>query len=390
MKSKQSVVWIIQANQTTPIILDYLKTLKTRVERYLDLTFWVPESSKKEFKRLKDLEPVLYKTRTKSASVSEKVYLAKRQALDQQYFSQGLLISDALLHDDLGGGNTQMTMMEALPPKTACGILLQIPSPLGSSEIEERNFHTAVIWARQHQIPIIGYELLPLDTQWTLAPSMLDGVITRYKESYDHLKDQLNHNHIWLLPDYEACMFTSVATQFQLNGVKASYHYKNKAAIPPNRTVLYIPHNVAMIHEYKELIKILSPLGKKLHLMISVGKDQIRGTHTHEQMIKLVCKEDLKEFASHSFHNVNNPWEMMLADAVVASNSGLNTMVAEKELPCILFDPHTSEMERGNKIRVKTPEKLLSLIKNKIKLHQHKFELADILMLLATSRKNNA
>ncbi|WP_022664655.1 hypothetical protein [Desulfospira joergensenii] len=310
--------------------------------------------------------------------------------MSEGYFSDGLSVADTLLLDDLGGGNAMQTTLELIPPEQTCGLILQIPTPLGSSDMEERVFHSATLWARQHGIVSIGYELLPLDIKWTLSPSLPDGVITRCPESRAHMKNHLGHNHIWQIPLYEAAIFSPVATGFHLNGVKASYHYRNQLSIPADRTVLYLPHNVAMIYEYKKLLQTLVPFGKRLHLMFSVGKDQVRGSYTHKQTIELIYEEDLKQIASYSFHDLNNPWEMMMADAVVACSACISTLVGEKELSCIIFDPELPEASRGNKKRVRCSKKLLDMIEALIDSHKQKIELADIMMLLARTGKTNA
>ncbi|WDP87236.1 MAG: hypothetical protein HUN05_20650 [Desulfobacter sp.] len=103
MKPNKNIIWIIQANQTTPVIVDFLKTLQTRVENHISLEFWVPETSAGEMDKLKALSPTVYKTVTRTAAFSDKVFEAKKQALEGACFSQGLLISDVLLLDDLGG-----------------------------------------------------------------------------------------------------------------------------------------------------------------------------------------------------------------------------------------------------------------------------------------------
>ncbi len=79
----------------------------------------------------------------------------------------------------------------------------------------------------------------------------------------------------------------------------------------------------------------------------------------------------------------------MMADGVVACSSGLSTLVAEKELPCIIFDPQVPETLQGNKKRVHTKEQLLAFIEDQIKAHQYKIELADIMMMLAKSGETN-
>jgi len=386
---KKKIIWLIQSNQITPIIAEFLQTLQKRMENYIDLVFVVPKTSVDILANIQSLNPVSFKITTRTAASPYAVYLSKREALGNKTFTEGLSFADTLLLDDLGGGNAQETLLGLSPPPGTCGLILQIPTPLGSSEMEEKIFHAAILWARQNRILSIGYELLPLDTRWTLAPSLPDGVIARHHESYAHLKNQLNHQNIWLLPIYEAAIFSSVSTSFTLSGVKACYHYKNTFAIPSTRTVLYLPHNVAMVYEYQDLIKTLQPLGESLHLMFSIGKDQVRGAYSQKEAIEMVYEKELKHFASHSFHEVNNLWEMMLADAVVACSACFNTEIAEKEILCIIFDPKASPMIRGHKKRVATREELTDSIKKEIENHQYKIEFADILMLLTKTGKSN-
>mgnify|MGYP005843588513 CR=1 FL=1 len=385
---KKKIIWLLQSNQVTPVIRDFLQTLQTRVEHYIDLLFYVPHTSSDIIEKIQCLAPVTFSTKTRTATSSYQAYLAKRDVLGKKDFTDGLLFADTLLLDDLGGGHARQTEFDLKLPDRTRALILQIPSPLGSSETEETMFHAAILWARENKIPALGYELLPLDTRWTLAPSLPDGIITRHPESRDYLEKQLDHRNIWLIPPYEAAIFTSVATSFHVNGVKSCYHHRNQHKITADKTILYLPHNVAMVYEYQQLIKLLMPMGKKLHLMFSIGKDQIRGAHTHQQIIETVYHKELKHFASFSFHDMNYPWEMMLADCVVACEAGFNTQIAEKEMPCIIYDLRMPVMTRGNKKRVNTKQSLIEAVKKISNQHQSYSELADILMIVANNTEN--
>lgn len=385
-KMKKKILWLIQSNQLTPIIIDFLKTLQIRTDKYMELLFIVPETSSKIIEKAKSLNPIVFKVSSRTATDSFQAYLAKRKSLADASFTDGLLFSDTLLIDDLGGGNVRQTNLMIDLPENTQGLVVQIPMPLGSSEEEERIFHSAILWARQNNIPVLGYELLPLDTNWTLAPSLADGIITKTFESYDCLKKQLAHKNIWLLPEYEASIFSSTATSFNLNGAKACYHYKNEHKIQAEKTILYLPHNVAMIYEYQQLINILTPLGDKLHLMFSIGEDQRRGAYSQQETIEIIYEKQLKQFSSYSFHNINNPWEMMMADAIVASSSCFNTELT-KDIPSIIYDPKLSVPNRGNKKKINSKDIFLSTIKEIIDFHQYKTEFATILMMLTTHRK---
>ncbi|OGR14581.1 MAG: hypothetical protein A2277_01625 [Desulfobacterales bacterium RIFOXYA12_FULL_46_15] len=384
---KKDIIWLIQSNQITPTICEFLKTLQTRMANHLNLKFMVPDSSFDILEKIKILKPESFKTSARTATNSYQGYLAKREILKDKKFNEGLGFSDVLLLDDLGGGNVMQTFIELAKPAGTRGLILQIPSPLGSSETEERVFHAAILWANQNCIPVIGYELLPLDTRWTLAPSLLDGIITRYHESYDYLKTIINHKNIWLLPFYEASIFSSVSDEFNLNGARAAYHYRNECSIPARRTVLYVPHNVAMIYEYQEMLNIIEPVGDKLHLMFGFGEDQVRGTYSQKEIIKTVYRNELKKFASYSFHNMNNPWEMLMAESLIACSACFQTNVAqEKNIPGLIFDPLLPALDRGYKKRVNQKNEFLNAVKQSIELKQKKTELGDIIMLLTNKQ----
>jgi len=380
----KKILWLLQSNQITPTIHQFLKLLQTRMKRQIDLSFIVPETSSEISDRIKDLNPLCFKLSNRTATNSYKGYQAKKEILDGTEFTRGLAVSDALLLDDLGGGNVIETTPVIEMEDNTCGLILQIPTPMGSSENEERVFHASIIWARQNKIPAIGYELLPLDIRWTLSTSLPDGVITRYSESNNYLSGILPHKNIWQLPLYEASIFSSVSANFNLNGVKAAYHYKNTHKIPETRTILFIPHNVAMTYEYQEILRIIAPMGKKIHLMFNYGEDQVRGSHTQKEMIEIIYRNELSRFASYSFHNTNSPWEMLMADSIVASSACFQTSIAqEKNIPSIIFDPMLPAMTHGFKQRINSGRQLQGAIKDVIALGTNKRELGTIFMQLS-------
>lgn len=377
--------WLLQSNQVTPIIIEFLKTVQARIEKQLELVFIIPETCPDVIESAKILNPVVFKVSTRTATRSYQVYTAKKKALNGAAFEDGLLIEDTLLLDDLGSGSTRQAVLEIPYSEETCGLLMQVPTPLGSSESEEIVYQAAILWAAQNQIPSIGYEMLPMDTKWTLAPSLPDGIITKSKASFKHLTDKLSHNNIWLLPNHEAAIFSPMSYNFHLNGVRAAYHYKNHFQIPFDRSILYLPHNVALNYEYKGLLSDLKELGEKFHLMFSFGKDQSRGAYSHEETIKTVYADKMKNFASHSFHDANKPWEMMAADAVVSCSSCFQTLIARKELPCIVYDPNIPPGKDQHLLTTGRREDLLNFIKDIESSHHLTTELADILIMIKNS-----
>lgn len=386
MKKRPKLLWLIQSNQITPSICSFLKVLQTRMEHLLDLTFIIPETSKEIEDKLKAVNPAIAHLTTRTAISSPAAYRAKKEILGHEGFSEGLTYSDVLLIDDFGAGNVIQTTIDLSDHEASCGIIIQIPTPLGSSETEERVFHAAILWAQQQRIPIIGYELLPLDTRWMIAPSLVDGVITRTKESYDHLRGLLPPERVWLLPAYEGSLFSSMATEFNLNGVKSAYHNRSQLKIPEHRPVIYLPHNVAMTHEYGQLLDLMLPLAKDLHLMFSEGKDQARGAYTHQKTIELVYRRQLSHFASYSFHDLNATWEMMLADVAVACSPCFQTMIAQdKSIPSLIYDPFLPPAEIGFKTRVNSRDGLLAALDEMIQAKACKTEFGTLFMQLAGS-----
>jgi hypothetical protein len=75
---------------------------------------------------------------------------------------------------------------------------------------------------------------------------------------------------------------------------------------------------------------------------------------------------------------------------VVACEAGFNTQIAEKEMPCIIYDPRMPVMTRSNKKRVNTEQGLIDAIKEISSRHQAYTELADILMIVANTENKHA
>ena len=378
---KNTILWLLQTNQVTPTIAEFLRLFRTRMEAMGDITFMIPSRDKETLKMAKALQPVPFSISARGQERSYRGYLRKKALLQGGEYALGLPFHEALLLDDLGGGSIQEPWLNFPHQERVKGVILQIPTPLGSSNMEEKTTHAWILWAKQKKIPVMGYELLPLDTRWTLIPSMVDGIITTREESYDHLRKTLeNKKQVRLLPSFEGAIFSPASTKFTLNGARAAYHFQNTLAIPQGRTVLFLPHNVAMIHEYKKLLQALRKLGKNLHLMFSIGRDQVRGTHDHQTIIETVCRQELHHFGSHSFHDINAPWEMAMADGVVSCSSCFNTCTAQAQgIPVIIMDETTPPFSRGHIRKVANPNALLNAVKSLMVQNSKRTELGAIL-----------
>ncbi len=380
--TKPVVYWILQNNQVTPHLIDFLNLIRQRVSEFLTLTFLVPETDLKIKEMAAKLSPVLFKISSHSKPNSYEGYCRKRDQLGDSGFSQGLTFRQALLLDDLGSGNLYQALVH--PPKDigVAGIVLQIPSPLGSSESEERIFYSWVHLAKINRAPIVGYELLPLAARWTLAPSLVDAIITTRKESHAYLSGPVADlpTRLWRLPAFEGKFFSPATHPIWRNGLGVRYQHQD---VPMEKTILYIPHNVAMTYEYKNLLEILEPAAKKLHLMLSYGKDQIRGGYTHQQIIETVCKTQLSSF-SYSFHDLSRPWEITMADAAVACSDCYITEVSSAMgIPAIIYDPMVPPAKVGYKTWVQLDTQLLKLVSHVIHTHAGDTELSRILIDMA-------
>ncbi|NOX34961.1 MAG: hypothetical protein GXP56_14745 [Deltaproteobacteria bacterium] len=346
---KPTILWVIQDNQISPIILDFLKLLKKGLGK-INLQVLVPKDDANALKLAQPLNPLTFSSSRRVSERSFENFCRKRDLIHGTQFPGGLKYWQTLILDDLGEGLIMETIL-GLPSLTNVkGIILQIPTPLGSATKEEFIFNAWIRIAYENKVFIAGYELLPLYTRWTMIPSMLDGVITTNELSYDFLSgpDQKIKGRIWKLPRHEGKVFSPGTSALWRNGLEAPYHYKIKHKIPAKNIILYIAHNVAMSYEYKRLLDGIKTLGNRIHLMFSIGKDQIRGTHTHEEIIRTISSKTLDEFCSYSFHDLNAPWEMIMADAVLACSTCYCTIVAESNgIPCLVMDETVPEIENG-------------------------------------------
>ena len=349
MNHKPTVIWVLQNNQISPIILDFLKLLIKGLGK-INVQILVQKGDTEAVKLTRPLHSMTFNSSRRVSERSFENFSRKRDLIHDAQFPDGLKYWQTLILDDLGEGLIMETVL-GLPPLTNVkGIIIQIPTPLGSATKEEFIFNAWIRIAHENKVFIAGYELLPLYTRWTMIPSMLDGIITTNELSYDFLSDpkQKINGKIWKLPLNEGKVFSPGTSVLWRNGLEAPYHYRIKHKIPIQNIVLYIAHNVAMSYEYKRLLEEIKNFGDRIHLMFSIGKDQIRGTHNHEEIIRTISGNTLDEFCSYSFHDLNAPWEMIMADAVLACSSCYCTIVAEANgIRCIVMDETVPEIEKG-------------------------------------------
>lgn len=376
---KPVVYWVLQDNQTTSNLIDFFELIQTRVKEFLTLKFLVPGTSEKTLKNASKLKPVVFGVAYGQKQNSYEGYCRKREQLGDHGFSDGLKFRQALLLDDLGGGNLHQTRLKLPSETNVAGIVIQIPTPLGSSASEEHIFYAWVHLAKTNHLPIVGYELLSLASRWTLAPSLTDGLITTQRASWDYLNSpgaDLD-TKLWRIPRFERCFFSPATHPLWRKSM--GYRYQSHD-IPEGKTILYIAHNVAMTYEYKDLLRHLAPMGEHLHLMLSFGRDQVRGTHTHREIIETTCKNQLPYF-SFTFHDMNRPAEITMADALVCCADCYSAAAASAMgVPVIIFDPMVPENTEGYKVWIQTATALTRQIKERIVCHSEETELSRILI----------
>ncbi len=380
-KNQKTVYWILQDNQTTELIIEFLARLGHGVRKFACLKFLIPSHCMDTVKAAKKLDPVVFKVSSAIKHNSLEGFNLKKDLLKGHEFTDGLPFWQALLLDDLGSGNIfRAEIHHEIEPDTRA-VILQIPTPLGSSSPEERVFYAWVYLARQAGIKVIGYELLPLNTRWTLAPSLLDSVITTTRASYKHLKSKKAglKTKIWLAPRHEGRLFSPGCPPLWRNALFAAHGLKKSRVMDFKRTIIYIPHNVAMIHEYKTLVSMLTPFAHKIHLMFSIGKDQVRGTHKHNEIIEIISKKDLGKIP-FSFHDINAPWQMAVADCVAACSACYATSIAvNHNIPTLIYDTMVAPGRHNSLESFNNQEKFLDSIKKIIECRNERTGFARIL-----------
>ncbi len=386
-KSKKPVVyWVLMEDQISNFMVDFLKFIKTQV-RNVSLKFLVISSDTKTIQMASALSPSTFELTFRKDQPSLQNFIKKRDALGDLKYTEGLEVWRALLLDDLAGPTIVSPILKIPEGKRISGIVIQIPSPVGSTPIIERTFQAFSMYGCKNNIPVLGLEFFPLNTQWTLAPKLTDGIIAIRESSYDHLSRTIgntdNSDHIWLLPRYEASLLFVDCPPFWRNALDTIPAFYRQHGISPEKTVLYIPHNVAMIHEYHTLLKKISTMGADLHLMFAIGFDQARGTYTHREIVENVYAKELKTIGSYSFHDINDVIKIAMADAVVSlCASGSTAFASTYGIPSVILNDRATAGVFGTEKCVKTFEELEEALRQFIKKHRKIKRLEDILSQL--------
>lgn len=385
---KPTILWVLQDNQVSPMIVDFLKILKEGIGK-INVQVVVPKQDTKITELVKPLDPKIFQATRTAFSSTVEAFQNKRDLISDLEFTEGLEVWKALVMDDLGAGVKTEASLHLPHLPDVVGIILQIPTPLGSAAPEEIIFYEWIKLAQDHNLFIAGYELLPLYTRWTLLPAMLDGIITTSELTYDYLTDNRSDikGKVWKLPRNESKVFSPGVNSLWHNGLRSPYQNRMEYNIPKDKTILYIAHNVATSYEYRRLLEEISVFGKDIHLMFSYGKDQIRGTHSHKEVISTISHGTLELFHSHSFHDLSQPWEMTIADAALAVSHCYSILVAENSgIPCIIMDPMVPEAIAGNLTIVNSHEKIKNHVANIIEKHKKITDITEIIYQIATGK----
>ncbi len=381
--AKPVVYWVLMEDQVSNFMVDFLKYIKRTVTS-VSVEFLVLSSDAKTRQIASPLSPSVFDLRLIKEEPSLENFMKKRDALGDLRYTDGLEVWRALLLDDLGGSTVVKPILKIPEKRKINGIIIQIPSPVGSTPIVERTFQAFSMYGRKNHIPVLGLEFFPLNMPWTLAPMLTDGIIAIRESSYDHLsetmKNKTNGEDIWLLPRYQSSLLFVDCSPYWRNALDAIYNSHNSYGISPEKTVLYIPHNVAMIHEYHVLLKNIARLEADLHLMFAIGFDQARGTYTHREIVEEVYEEELKNINSYSFHDLNNVVEIAMADAVVSlCASGSTSFASTYGIPSIIVDDRTTTGSFGMENYVATFGEMDEAVRKIVRKHKKIKPLEDIL-----------
>jgi len=379
------IYWILLEDQVTPFMVEFLKRIRQAMKDMgISLQFKVLSCHKTAAKIASPLKPSSFSIVLRIKDKPFQNMIRKRNALGEITYTEGLPIWRTLLLDDLAGGQMPEPIIDLKLDTDLRCIVVQIPSVVGSTTVIERLFHALSFRARQRGIPIIGLEFSPLSTRWTLASSLMDEIITIRESSYDCLKACNIPSHIWLLPPYEACFCFLDCPPFWANGLGIAYRYKERYKIPEERTVIYIPYHVALIYEYREMLRHLAKFGEKLHIMFTVADDQARGTYTHQEIIEKTCRDELASLASFSFHDLNEIEDLTAADALIATcTSGTTRFSSTYGIPTIIFDRDMPPKEYGIEKFINSFDRLEAQVQEIINLHNKQTGLTAILRHVA-------
>ncbi|MCP3873434.1 MAG: hypothetical protein GY699_09810 [Desulfobacteraceae bacterium] len=385
---KPTVLWVLQANQISPLIVNFLTLIKKNLTD-IHIQVMIPGMHPELAKITKKLNPKIFTATKEQMHSSYEAFCNKRNLVQDLEFSNGLKVWRTLVLDDFAEGTVSETKLKFPNIENVKAIILQMPSHLGSSREEEYIFYAWISLAQKVSLPISGYEMLPLDTRWTMLASLLDGIITTNNRSFEYLS--LEHHglkaSIWKLPQYQGKVFSTGGSQLWENGLNVPYHYQKTLHIPKDKTILYIPHCIATSYEYKILLERLSAFGNHIHLMFSIGKDEVRGTHHHKDIVQTICATSLGSFYSYSFHDIESPVEMVMADAVIACCSCYITLIAkEMGMPCVIVDTYVSPNPSENPITVNTKKELKDHIEKIIARHNTTTELSHILQEMVSGK----
>lgn len=197
-------------------------------------------------------------------------------------------------------------------------ILMPAPSKDEAPPHLVDEFYTSQLFkAKTEKIPIMGLEILPIQSIPVLSPKILDYFIVKSKESKEYLINnyQFNTDKIFVI-DYKP-------DNYSLTTIEDTFkHYLFKTIQPPRDSLnLVLMNHVQKRDQLKATVKTLSEISVKVNLTMCLINYAVKELHEMEIIKELLIPDFSKYFKQISFVDISDlPQSLISMDCFITMN----------------------------------------------------------------------
>lgn len=194
------------------------------------------------------------------------------------------------------------------------------------------HFYAAMLLeAKKRGAPVVGLEVSPLGNRQTLGASLADLYAVKSELSRSFLLGQelAREEGAFVLPELERYLLECREDPYLDGYLEQERALRERLGLAPQRVVVFVPHNVAFVHEVRRILGGLARLSAPLTVIVRADPNIARHGLSEREIVEKACAAQLRRLPHAVVDDAGGwLWPLLAADAVVAPAFSVFTELA--------------------------------------------------------------
>jgi hypothetical protein len=215
------------------------------------------------------------------------------------------------------------------------------------------HFYAAMLFeAKKRGAPVVGLEVSPLGNRQTLGASLADLYAVKGERSRTFLlcQELASEGRVFVLPELERYLLECREDPYLDGFLGQEEAVRERLGLAPRSVVVFVPHNVAFVHEVRRILAALARLSAPLSVIVRADPNIARHGLAEREIVERACAEELGRLRHAVVDDTGGwLWTLLAADAVVAPAFSVFTeLSAFYGKLTVVCQPWVERREEGN------------------------------------------